>query len=1649
MKNNIFLANRATCTPPYNSHVNLPVFGAAFSTAFNAAFNAVFADGEPTANRRREQPCIAHRQPSTIKRVSLPVSIGSISVVEASVTHLSEESYSSHSKGKSVRALCRRAAMLLFALFLGISNVWGEEYFLIEDGSINTTHFKGTNNKIATNQSSCGGESFAKNVYNGSSCSSLDNIIGSNSIGYDVKTTTTIVELYVFQNSKTLATLYVCEMEENETPTIIQTYKPTYSYSSSTYYGEKYSFKIDKSKNTSLYFYTSATSLRYAQIKITETGEPLKRAGEVGYSTNFTKNRFATTDGSLMVHEGLEITTYGNMNLNATGINIRNKSISFTTKSSLCLLNVTVRGLSKSYPMYINTTGLAEGNVFDGNIVEYPLTTNTKYYIVASNANTYIDEISFTSATPPTKWQLYSNISGEWSGTDMTVIDGVASITMDNLARAGVYKFKIRKSIDNGSTWTYYGATASDNWLYLNNHQDWDLITDNSQDINMTAAAAGSYTFTFDTEAIEKQLTVTYPDNSVMVTYSMNDKGNNQYDFTSIGGTVPTPNSPSHDGDAFLGWYDNQECSAGHEVTFPLTVNENMTIYAKWIAAWYYHDDWINSGAANVMAMAKDGIYWYYGVPKADGQRTFQVQRLNSWYGLSCNQPGAYGTNITNMNTSDNKWSSDFKSKIYENSNDYYIIVYPPHTGANDTDNPIICASTFLPTTDGYTIPAGITVYFDNSGRKWGTPHLRMGRSDHNLAWAMSKVQGTDNLWKFTTDNDHKYSNYHAIHIANNCGWTITNSIYKTKTGDGNAITEATAFMNASIGCDITITPGSDHNIGDDDQNNNCQFYSYTKSVGYPTHTVTIMAPDNGTIKIGYTDVNGTVHNNVTETTAGLAHTCLLTISATPVTGYKDPVIKVNGTLINPSNQYILTDDATITAEFTAQSYTIILDKNGGSSNGTASVMMDASTLSEITHVGEYQGFVLDGYYTQDMLIKVLNADGTFAATNIDGFITNGQWTKNNNCTLYAKWNERGTHTPGKYESTDGYNTPLTTYETRQYEVYRFVGASPYRLCTATEKLCDIPASATNEYDDWFTMKFVNSRTCAVYVAEWTGLGTLNQTNYALNIDKGKADYLELKIQGYDQISFNRYTNTGTMQVLINDVVVSPSESTTENSQDIYRYDLDVNTTYTVRLSSTYSSVALQGFSLRLPEDYLIPSTHIPGTYETIYDAGYSSRPNDGHQYEVYFGKHASSSCVNFMAGTEMNYDVFGNDVAQNIDGCASDGWIAINGYARASCNAPKEEWQVNENWYYQRFKNEYSNYIRLKVSGYDQFSFMFKNADASVTINGINQIVTRSGDEWMVSRHDLQPENTYIITITADAQKADLYLAAFSLRLPLEPIEVQANETISLTAPVDVLIIHQGGQVTGDVTVNERIEYIRPTVGKYSAINQWYTFSVPFAPTDVTIYDETDKKAYPIDAVWEKGSTLQAGYYYLKTLFAQTVAKDVVASWKYITSAKPEKDKPYIIYFSNEHGFGNYFETNTQVSFIAEVDKEPIIINNTATPQASENIDGFQLVANPTLHNIEVENVYKLNPATNQFELEENATIPPFECYIQATKSFTAANAIIRFIPEGSFIYTDWKGAGAAQSDKPCKFIENERLMIRYNGQLYDGTGTMLNRVK
>lgn len=552
------------------------------------------------------------------------------------------------------------------------------------------------------------------------------------------------------------------------------------------------------------------------------------------------------------------------------------------------------------------------------------------------------------------KWTANWKLMGSWD-----------SYTQNDLVAASANTFTFTKTLEGN---TKYWIRCSDGGSHVyrlpgestidkDHCSNWNFYKDNSTDCGLQTTAAGSYTFTVsdvhanndDAQGYRLQVSVTYP-TSVAVTMNMNGHGGSNYTLYVAPGTALTaPANPSETGYAFLGWYTDQECTVGHKWDFSTTISEPMTLYAKWTNAWYYHEAWTGDWQANTMEMATDGIYWYWYTYKADGNREFKIQNNGTWYGRDKNQPGFNCTDITNMNTSSSTWSTtDNRCAIYYNGpqDRYYIIVYPPQTEANPTNSPIICASTTLPNASlGFTIPSGKTIYFDNYSRQWSDLHVRAGRSCHNAAWAMTKVTGTDNLWKFTTDASHNYSNYWALHVANQSGWTGDNSIYKTKTGDSYAITNATAFMESSVPSDITIIPGADHSTGTSAENNNCEFYSYTKQSGMLTHNAAISSYSNGTVTVSYTAVDGTA-SSFTSGDEDLAHTCILTITAEPSTGYDLTSLTVNGVAFTSGETHILAADATIAATFAAQAHTVSWMVNGSSYS-------TGSPTTEVEHGGK------------------------------------------------------------------------------------------------------------------------------------------------------------------------------------------------------------------------------------------------------------------------------------------------------------------------------------------------------------------------------------------------------------------------------------------------------------------------------------------------------------------------------------------------------------------------------------------------------------------------------------------------------------------------------------------------------------------------
>lgn len=114
------------------------------------------------------------------------------------------------------------------------------------------------------------------------------------------------------------------------------------------------------------------------------------------------------------------------------------------------------------------------------------------------------------------------------------------------------------------------------------------------------------------------------------------------------------------------------------------------------------------------------------------------------------------------------------------------------------------------------------------------------------------------------------------------------------------------------------------------------------------------------------------------------------------VTGYTDG-----------DKKWIYDDDVTVYAKWTAIEIDLVLSANGGEDDGSATVVYNANGLKAGTLVhATYEGHNLVGYYAEaGHTTKVLNSDGSFAATNVTGYITDGKWTRTTDPTeLYAFW---------------------------------------------------------------------------------------------------------------------------------------------------------------------------------------------------------------------------------------------------------------------------------------------------------------------------------------------------------------------------------------------------------------------------------------------------------------------------------------------------------------------------------------------------------------------------------------------------------------------------------------------------------------------
>ena len=403
---------------------------------------------------------------------------------------------------------------------------------------------------------------------------------------------------------------------------------------------------------------------------------------------------------------------------------------------------------------------------------------------------------------------------------------------------------------------------------------------------------------------------------------------------------------------------------------------------------------------------------------------------------------------------------------------------------------------------------AGKIIYFDNSLVNWSeTLYYRIGRgkrgaSDHTQAEPITKVPGTANLYQYTTK---KYDDLDEWHIADNCGHTGNGySIYQTKTGDEYEISKCVNFEGGATTQDIiTIVPTGAHGPGTDTGvNDNCEFYPYTMLKGMKTQNVMIDDPENGTITVSYTDVNGNPQT-FSSGDRDLAHTCILTISAEAAPcGYQLASLTVNGAPFSSGNTYILDARTTIDAEFEPTSYSVTLHTNDG--------LILTGDVTEYT-------YGIGATLPTKMSLTGKDFMGWYDNSGCTGSpVTEISTTDCGNKEFWAKWeNERTkvTYIIGSCQVTGG---EWIQGQDGSYSAWLFHGgATPDK--NTLEATADIKIPLLNTTDQYFTSKDVTKLTTN---SMWTTSSGSTKSIRAFKVGSGSTMKFDLKALKASSIMF-------------------------------------------------------------------------------------------------------------------------------------------------------------------------------------------------------------------------------------------------------------------------------------------------------------------------------------------------------------------------------------------------------------------------------------------------------------------------------------------------------------------------------------------------
>ena len=211
---------------------------------------------------------------------------------------------------------------------------------------------------------------------------------------------------------------------------------------------------------------------------------------------------------------------------------------------------------------------------------------------------------------------------------------------------------------------------------------------------------------------------------------------------------------------------------------------------------------------------------------------------------------------------------------------------------------------------------------------------------------------------------------------------------------------------------------------------------------------------------------------------------------------------------------------------------------------------------------------------------------GTVVVTAEDGT----KLTYTVNYTVEAPVTDLTVHVPEVYEAKEiagGYNTPLTVFNNREYEVFYINRDSESKLDVATSNVdkngCITTSTGDNSMkakDGWFTVSAAGSG------GDQNGAAKDEFGNSIRKVNMQSGSEILLNVEGYDQFSFYGKDNSNSTSKCFEVYINGAKQSTTpDNTYSIRRFTLSPGRNLVRITALSTSSSVFVGFSLRLAQE--------------------------------------------------------------------------------------------------------------------------------------------------------------------------------------------------------------------------------------------------------------------------------------------------------------------------------------------------------------------------------------------------------------------------------------------------------------------------------